>query len=59
MTGKDPLQFQDPLHTYTQQTTHAHVPPPTSVPSPAQASSKIVTAQLPGNSTTDDLHVAI
>ena len=37
----------------------AYVPLPASAPSPTQASSETITAQLPGNSTTDDLPIAI
>jgi len=59
VTGKGPLRFQDPLQTYTRRTAPAHVPPPASVSSHAQASSETITAQLPGNSTIDDLPITL
>jgi len=59
VTGKDTLWFHDLIQVYTRRTTPALVSPPVSVPSPPQVSSETVTAQLPGNSTTDDLPIAI
>jgi len=47
------------LQTYTRRTTHGSTPPPASVPSPVQESNETVTAQLNGNSTTDDLLIAL
>jgi len=52
VTDKDKFQFQDLIQVYTRRTDRAPVPPPTSDSNPTQASSEIVTTQLPGNSTT-------
>ena len=59
VVGKDTLWFHDPIQVYTRRTTPTLMSPPVSVSSPAQVSSETVTAQLPGNSTTDDLPIAI
>ena len=59
VNGKSTLRFHDQIQVYTRRTTPALVPPLASVPSPAQASSETVTAQLPENYTTDDLLIKL
>ena len=58
MICKNPLRFQDLTQTYTLRTA-PHVSALASVPSHVQQSSEIVTAQLPNNSTVDELPIAL